>query len=112
MAHVSHIVVQKWEESEQGWGVRPDGFSLHLTDEDRAKFIEAYWAEMPDAVPAEYERPCGTPYLSEVEPSTLTLLKERLAKGIFGVRVYNKPYPGNGGADGWTPRRPYHGGKA
>jgi len=25
-----NFVVQAWEESERGWGVRPDGLSIHL----------------------------------------------------------------------------------
>ncbi len=36
------VVVQKWEETERGWGVRPDGFSLHLTDADRSAYIGEY----------------------------------------------------------------------
>ena len=37
------VVCQYWEESERGWGVRPDGCSLHLTEADRKQFIKEYW---------------------------------------------------------------------
>ena len=36
----NEVVVQKWEESERGWGTRPDGFSLHLTEAYIQAFIE------------------------------------------------------------------------
>lgn len=26
------VICQKWEESERGWGTRPNGYSLHLAD--------------------------------------------------------------------------------
>jgi hypothetical protein len=29
------VVVQKWEEVEVGWSRKPDGYSIHLTEEDR-----------------------------------------------------------------------------
>lgn len=29
------ILCQEWEESERSWGVRPDGASLHFTENER-----------------------------------------------------------------------------
>lgn len=51
------VVVQYWEESERGWGTRPDGISVHLTDNDRQLYIQNYWRKMPDSIPDEYSRP-------------------------------------------------------
>ena len=42
------VIKQLWEESERGWGIRPDGYSLHLNNEDRKQFIKEYWALLPD----------------------------------------------------------------
>ncbi len=70
------VVVQKWEESERGWGVRPDGFSLHMTDEDREAFIKEYWDSMPKKAPDEYSRPAGTPYKAEVDEEVFQKVKE------------------------------------
>lgn len=57
------VVVQLWEESERGWGVRPDGYSIHRTQADRAAYVEGYMtrqqAWLGDAVPDEYTRPAG-----------------------------------------------------
>lgn len=93
------VVVQKWEESERGWGVRPDGYSLHATDEDRLAYIKAYWDSMPDSPPDEYSRPSGSPYQAEIDSGTYG----KLTEAGLGLRVYRGPYPGDGGPDGWVP---------
>ena len=93
------LVVQKWEESERGWGNRPDGYSLHLSEDDRNKYISDYWDRQPKQVPDEYERPCGTPYVADVDVDDETLA--RLQKHQ-GVRFYKRDYPGDGGKDGWV----------
>lgn len=98
------VVVQKWEESERGWGTRPDGYSVHLTDDDRQAYIDEYWASMPDEAPAEYSRPHGTPYEAEIAPDKREdFLAEITDKK--GLRFYDRNYPGDGGPDGWIPVR-------
>ncbi len=95
-------VCQKWEESEQGWGTRPDGFSLHLSLDGLAKFLEKYRDRMPKAVPYEYSRPCGTPY--EVEVSDKVIAEIEASKN--GTQFYDDyDYPGSGGVDGWLPMK-------
>lgn len=91
------VVVQKWEESEAGWGTRPDGFTIHLNDEDRKTFIKKYWARMPDEAPDEYSRPSGTPYKAYVDEKTYAKLKKS-KNGIWGN---GNNYPGSGGTNGW-----------
>jgi hypothetical protein len=95
------VVVQKWEESERGWGCRPDGYSMHLSDAHRVAYIKDYWDGMPDyPVPDEYSRPDGTPYLADVDEKTYEEVK--VTKN--GERYYRGPYPGSGGTDGWMSR--------
>jgi len=36
------VVVKEWTESERGWGTRPDGYSVHLTNADSEKFLAEY----------------------------------------------------------------------
>lgn len=66
---------QFWLESERGWGQRPDGYSLHLTDNDRKQYIEEYWQRMPDEVPDEYSRPEGSPERIVVDESLYAQVK-------------------------------------
>lgn len=71
------ILYQEWEESERGWGVRPDGYSLHKDEASRKGYIEKYWNGMPDEVPDEYSRPCGEPRWIEVDAKTYTAVKRK-----------------------------------
>ena len=56
------VILQEWLESERGWGTRPDGCSIHLSEEDRKVFISQQVEGLPDDfVPDEYSRPDGDP---------------------------------------------------
>ena len=46
-----------WTESERGWGTRPDGYSLHLSENHAKKYVDDYWKKMPKDIPDEYSRP-------------------------------------------------------
>jgi hypothetical protein len=83
------VLCQHWEESERGWGTRPDGYSLHPTNALRESHIAAYWANMPDEVPDEYERPVGLPYWCEVSEETY----QRIIASKQGIREFHGPYP-------------------
>lgn len=57
----------EWEESERGWGTRPDGFSFHKSEDDALKFVKDFQDRQPKGyVPDEYSRPIGFPKLLEV----------------------------------------------
>jgi len=72
------VVCQDWEESERGWGVRPDGFTLHLTMDNRDAYVNGYCrtfhteAQAPD----EYTRVSGDPRLVEADDETYAKLTE------------------------------------
>lgn len=90
-------VVQLWEESERGWGVRPDGWSVHLSFEDCTAYIKDYTKDRTGPAPAEYDRPRGHPYV--VSGSDLS--DERIAAihaSPHGVRYYDNNYPRRDGA--------------
>lgn len=59
------VLVQSWLESEEGWGYRPDGVSIHFSEESRKQYIDAYWSAMQvkygNETPHEYSRPEGSP---------------------------------------------------
>jgi hypothetical protein len=102
------VVVQKWEEKERGWGSRPDGYSVHLSEADRVQYIKDYWDGMPDRVngmaPDEYSCPDGSPYLADVAAGQEEAFLAEIT-GKKGLRYYDRQYPGNGGTDGWMPVR-------
>ncbi len=83
--HVKQVYRLNWEESEQGWGERPDGYSLHLTIEDAKEFVKEYWGTMPDEVPEEYSRPLGRPFIINVDNTTYGEVKA----SRNGIRRYS-----------------------
>ncbi len=59
---MNKCIIQLWEESERGWGVRPDGCSLHLNKEVRDFYIDGMYLNRSNlSVPNEYDRPIGIP---------------------------------------------------
>lgn len=76
---------QLWVESERGWGVRPDGSSLHATDEDRRAFIDRYWGTLPDGhAPDVYSRPDGKPFPVDIDEETL----DRITRSEDGLGIW------------------------
>jgi hypothetical protein len=85
--------VQEWEESERGWGTRPDGYMVYATrdlavagtkerlKDMRARELKAYG---PNYVPGDYSRPCGDITLVEVTDEAYAVLT---SKGTGGVCV-------------------------
>jgi len=89
--YMKPIVVQKWLESERGWGSRPDGFSLHLTAADCEAYRKKYWdderkSNTSGETPDEYSRECGPPILLDVEDVVYDAIIA--AKKNKGIRVY------------------------
>lgn len=68
--HLNLALCQEWIELERGWGFRPDGCSLHLSEDDCKKFCEAHWAGMPSSAPDEYSTENGKPYFAIVSEET------------------------------------------
>ncbi|NCQ51521.1 hypothetical protein GW796_06425 [archaeon] len=56
----------EWEESERGWGTRPDGFSFHRSVEEAEEYLKDFISKQPKEVPDEYSRPVGKAKLMEV----------------------------------------------
>jgi len=72
------VYLQYWEESERGWGIRPDGCSLHLTEEDRNKYITSIYEQRKNdkEVPYEYDRPVGESIKVMINDNLFELIKE------------------------------------
>lgn len=73
------VFAQEWEESERGWGVRPDGFWLYPGTRAVHEGTDLKIKQQTEAcneiygigvVPPEYSRPCGVPFAVEVSQET------------------------------------------
>jgi len=58
---MNKCVFQFWEESERGWGTRPDGCSVHLNRVDLNIYVQNIYKNRLDEVPDEYDRIVGDP---------------------------------------------------
>jgi len=101
MKNTTHTVIgQNWEESERGWGTRPDGFTLHLTEADHKQFVINYLAKQkeyfdealgPGITPSEYTRTYGSPKQITVNDITYQALAR--VKDEFGIWGKGKSLP-------------------
>ena len=82
------VVLVEWLESERGWGVRPDGASLHLTNDDYETYVKEYWNKMPDEVPDEYSRPATSPKIIDVDDEIYNKIK----RSKNGIRLWEHEY--------------------
>ena len=88
------VTLQAWEESEAGWGIRPDGWTLHLDEEACKRYIENQWKTQkayfdkelgPGITPGDYTRTSGdTRQVIVSEKVYQKLLKNADNNGIWG----------------------------
>lgn len=81
------IVYLSWEEVEIGWGIRPDGCSLHVSRNDAAKFIMRRRQKQKEKgfeQADEIEQPAGQPVPAYVHPD----LFHRIVDTECGLRVF------------------------
>lgn len=45
----------------------PDGYSLHLTEEDRVVFVQEHWGQQLPDLPPRYLHPHGIPFVVTVD---------------------------------------------
>jgi len=58
---MNRVLLQFWEESERGWGVRPDGASFHLDMSAYQDYIKKiYDGRDENNIPDEYDRIVGS----------------------------------------------------
>ncbi len=88
------VIIQNWEESERGWGTRPDGWTIHIDREQHKKYVDWYNKTFNnlDSAPDEYTRVCGDPIEVEcpndlykrIKKETLKKVDRRIANSIWG----------------------------
>lgn len=74
---MKNVILQYWEESERGWGTRPDGCSIHLNLNEYKKYIDHIYSERYDEVPDEYDRVVGNPIEAKISQDLLDKLMDK-----------------------------------
>jgi len=76
------VLCQRWEESESDGSFRPDGYSLHLSDQKRKRYIKDHWDNHPASAPNSYSRPTQIPYWVLVEDDVYNSIKNTDKNGV------------------------------
>jgi hypothetical protein len=76
---MNKVILQFWEESERGWGIRPDGCSIHISETNRENFVKSIYSlrNESDDVPDIYERINGEQVIAFIEDGLFKELKEQ-----------------------------------
>jgi len=82
---------QRWEESERGWGVRPDGCSIHLSEDFHKKYLnEIYNIRQGELlVPYEYERITGPLMECFISDTLFELVKGKTSLRLMEYEMNN-----------------------
>ena len=83
------VIVQNWEESERGWGVRPDGFTIHISQAQRDAYVAWYNKTFNNlsSAPDEYTRVSGDPFAVDVPLAVYNLIAQKSMKVVEGRKV-------------------------
>jgi len=73
---MNKVILQIWEESERGWGTRPDGCSMHIDLKEREKYIQSIYdsRKSDESIPHEYDRIVGEGVEAFIEDALYTLV--------------------------------------
>jgi len=84
------VILQYWEESERGWGVRPDGCSIHHDIKSHGDYIKTIYEKRDcNFIPDEYDRIVGHPIEIEISESLFGQIKENGSLRLFEYEMNN-----------------------
>jgi len=88
---MNRCYLQRWEESERGWGIRPDGCSLHINEEFHRRYLnEIYTIRQSEVlVPDEYERVSGPLIECFISDTLFELVKEKNSLRLMEYEMNN-----------------------
>lgn len=80
------LIKQNWREFERGWGSRPDGYTLHLDEAGRERFVDEFLRKQDQRagghVPDEYSRPWGDATIVEVSKGLHDQVRAEIEGGV------------------------------
>lgn len=86
---MNKVILQLWEESERGWGVRPDGCSIHIDESTRSKYVKNIYKDRTDDVPDTYERVVGEPQIVFIEDKLFDVVKKESSVRLLEHELNN-----------------------
>ena len=75
---MNKVFLQIWEESERGWGTRPDGCSMHIDLKERENYIQTIYdsRKSDESIPNEYDRIVGEGVEAFIEDALYALVEK------------------------------------
>lgn len=86
---MNKVILQLWEESERGFGTRPDGCSIHADSENRNKYIKSIYESRHDEVPDIYERIIGSELEAFIDDDLFKKLNEEKSIRLIEPELNN-----------------------
>jgi hypothetical protein len=86
---MNKVILQLWEESERGFGTRPDGCSIHIDSENRNKYIKSIYEYRCDVVPDIYERIIGSELEAFIDDDLFKKLNEEKSLRLIEPELNN-----------------------
>ena len=86
---MNKVILQLWEESERGYGSRPDGCSIHIDEKIQKEYTDISYKNRGDDVPDVYERLVGDPFFAFIEDGLFEILKRDGSIRLFEYELNN-----------------------
>lgn len=86
---MNKVILQLWEESERGWGTRPDGCSIHVDLKNQKQYIKDCYEDRGDDVPNVYERVVGDPIDAFVDDRLMMIIEKEKNVRLFENELNN-----------------------
>jgi hypothetical protein len=88
---MNKVILQIWEESERGFGTRPDGCSMHIDSKERENYIRSIYESRnsDEYIPKEYDRIVGEGIDAFIEDTLFDLVQKDKSIRITQYQMNN-----------------------
>ena len=86
---MNKVVLQLWEESEKGFGTRPDGCSIHIDLNNRNNYIKSIYDSRGDMVPNTYDKIIGSELEAFIDDELFKKLNEEKSIRLIEPELNN-----------------------
>jgi hypothetical protein len=86
---MNKVILQLWEESERGWGTRPDGCSIHIDLKNQKEYIKKFYEDRSGDAPDVYERVVGDPIEAFIDDKLYVIIERDKTVRLFENELNN-----------------------
>jgi len=86
---MNKVILQLWEESERGFGTRPDGCSIHIDSDNRNNYIKSIYDSRKDEVPNTYDKIIGSELEAFIDDELFKKLNEEKSLRLIEPELNN-----------------------